>query len=502
MGRIRLNDKTMPQGQGYTLEQLKAMGAVPKVSAPVSPSPVEKRGYTLQELQAMGAVPKGSAQPQPVQTAPTALQEPKRPLLERVEGAVGGFAEGALKGVASTFTGASALGEKMLQAPLRAFGVQTQKPLGEQIRESGALTPEGTAQKVGFGAEQLAEMFVPVLPKTGTLAKIAGEAVEMGGKTALQRGKLDAEAAKSAAIGGGFAAGGKVLEKLGGKAAGSLKASAERGMTRALGPTTREMKAKAAKVVPGLIERKTVAMTRKGLTEQAEVALGKAGESLDEVLSKIPKETRVSAKPVLKALRDAKAQFMVDGVAVEPGAVKAIDDVIDTVRDLGPKVSFESMRSLRQILDKSVAKSKGFLMDEAGTFSVMAKREASNAIRRELASKFPDLAKVNAEYSFWKNVDDVLSATAQRTAGQSKPLGEQIFGAAGIAGGMATGGLSGAVGGAVLMSNLRKAMTSTGWNTVGALVKNKIADAIASGKFEAASGFLARVIEKATRRKE
>ena len=78
-----------------------------------------------------------------------------------------------------------------------------------------------------------------------------------------------------------------------------------------------------------------------------------------------------------------------------------------------------------------------------------AKREATNSIRRELARDHPSIAKVNAEYSLWKSVDEILQETILRTEGQAGLL-KHISGAGFGAGGLATGALvTGTTGGAV-----------------------------------------------------
>lgn len=302
--------------------------------------------------------------------------------------------------------------------------------------------------------------------------------------------------------------GGGVLEragaKLGSKIAPGLKAAAESQYLRALAPTTKEMKAKATKIVPKLLERGVTAFTRKGLGEKAQRGLEVSGEALETVLETIPGKTPVGSGPILKALKDAKNAFLVPGtkVVADPKAVQAINQVEAVVRKLGKNVSFESLRGLRQIWDKSVAKSKGFLMDEVGSFSVMAKREGSNAIRKELAKKFPDLAKVNAEYSFWKNVDDVVSATIQRTAGQAKPLGERAATLVGGAVGLAKSGIKSAATTALAFRTLARVLNSTAWNTMSAVQKNKIADALMSGSFTEIFNLASKLVSPAVRSQE
>lgn len=428
---------------------------------------------------------------------------------QKKQGILAGLGIGAAKGLGSTIAGAEKLGGKILDLPLGLLGMKPQVSTGllEEAKKKGTFTPKTGAEKVGFGAEQVAEFLLPIpggakakaatklaQGAKGLLGRSALEAVETAGKTAIQTGGDVGETAKAAAIGGGFGLAGGLLGKALKGAAPKLVAGAEKSMTQALAPTTKYMKLKAEKVVPGLVKRGFTGLTRGDLVAKAAESLAKSTDELEAVIQTIPATSRISMRPVLKSLMESKAAYMVDDVVIEPQAVKAIDNMIATIKEFGTKASFESVRALRQILDKSVAKSKGFLMDEVGTFSIAAKREASNAIRSELAKKFPNLAKVNAEYSFWRNVDEILTETMTRTAGQSKPLGEQLLGAAGAAGGLASGGLTGAITGTIVMSNLRKAMTSAGWRTASAQIKSRLADALASNRLEEAMAIINKIV--------
>ena len=75
---------------------------------------------------------------------------------------VGGITIGALKGVGSTLSGLSSLGQKGLEKTIGAgLGVDRPVKTAGEMAKDKFFTPKGMAQKVGFGAEQLAEWFVP-----------------------------------------------------------------------------------------------------------------------------------------------------------------------------------------------------------------------------------------------------------------------------------------------------------------------------------------------------
>ena len=88
---------------------------------------------------------------------------------------------GGLKGSGSTLAGASSVGERILQAPLKVLGMKTFEKTGAQELDlQRKLEPVGTAQKIGFGAEQIGEFLIPVGASI-KVGKVLGQAV-IGGR--------------------------------------------------------------------------------------------------------------------------------------------------------------------------------------------------------------------------------------------------------------------------------------------------------------------------------
>lgn len=289
-----------------------------------------------------------------------------------------------------------------------------------------------------------------------------------------------------------------LLGKLGAKAGlgegmgQGLKDSATAQMGRVLSPTTNANKFLTQKVAPGLVDRGFMAATRGGAEAKAAAAKEAAGQALDEAWSKIPDDSSMQTKPILDALENSKEAFKAGGVAVEPEAINRIQSLQDVISQYGDNVSPQTLRKVRQIWDASVSQGGGYYgktLAEGGMLD--AKREAANAIRNELANQYPDIQKVNGEFSFWSNVDKVLQDTKQRKMGQATPMGEKIAGAAGAAVG-ATHGLTGVGIGLVAARALQKAFRSTAWQTVSAATKNSIADGIANGNLGPAAMLAAR----------
>ena len=149
------------------------------------------------------------------QSAPAPATEPEQPgLLRRAVGAVADVGIGAMKGAGSTAYGASNLTNMAMRAVLpRAIEPE---PFPEE--KPTFLRPQGTAQEIGYGAEQLAEFMIPggAIAKAGTkaatlvprLARVAPAVVEglaFGGITAAQTGS-PREGATAAPVATGLSA--------------------------------------------------------------------------------------------------------------------------------------------------------------------------------------------------------------------------------------------------------------------------------------------------------
>lgn len=138
--------------------------------------------------------------------------------------------KGVGKGIGSTIFGVAKLGETMISPvvkPLeRITGVEIAAPLGERPE---FLKPEGVAQSIGFGAEQIAEFLLPssavlkgakaieAVGKASKLGSFAQGALKVGGRAALEgvaSGGIRAaqtqsfeSGAKFGAVAGGISAG-------------------------------------------------------------------------------------------------------------------------------------------------------------------------------------------------------------------------------------------------------------------------------------------------------
>jgi hypothetical protein len=290
---------------------------------------------------------------------------------------------------------------------------------------------------------------------------------------------------------------GKITKTVGNKtglsqgAADLLNSSATKNYQDVLNPTKVTTKYQTGKIMPQLLEEKPIAMTRKGLQEQAAAQAEEAGQQIEQTVSGL--QGKMSTQPVIDGLQNLKKGFQVNGVSLRPEVDSAIDAVSQQMQALGPDIPLQDAVKARRILDSAVAEVGGYQGKPLSDTSMAnVRKAAANSIRSELGQASPDLAAVNAKFHFWNTLSDVLEQTIQRKTGQVGALSKVetvVAGAGGLANG---GGLSGAAGYAGAVNLLGKAIRSTGWRTVSAATKSSIADALANGQFDTVVGLLGK----------
>lgn len=165
-----------------------------------------------------------------------------------------GFGKGVGKGLLSTVRGASSLGEKMIKSVGRvatpkslekAFGFQkADQTTAEKVISDESVTPVGTGEKIGFGAQQLAEFLVPsskiakLSKGRNLLTRSAIEGSAVGGQTAIQQGGFDEDAKVNAIVGAMFPVVGSVVSR----GIGKLKPVGEKIQSTVIRPNARDMK--------------------------------------------------------------------------------------------------------------------------------------------------------------------------------------------------------------------------------------------------------------------
>lgn len=185
-------------------------------------------------------------------------------------------------------------------------------------------TPTNTAQRVGFGAEQAAELLIPgskvsqageavartVAPR---LALVSRAAVEAGGNAAMSVAQGgDARSALTAGVVGAAA---PVVGAAVSAAVPALKDSAEQLIVKGLGPTKERFKAMAEKLAPQILARSRsgeiglgLGKSREGLQAVAEAMHEEIGPQIDQAIARYGQRT-VGTQPVVDALESAKDAF-------------------------------------------------------------------------------------------------------------------------------------------------------------------------------------------------
>jgi len=425
----------------------------------------------------------------------------KQALNERQEGVVEPTIRGAIKETGQTLLDAVKNVPSSAKKLVTDIGTAVISPI-ETAKSLGGLAL-GLVQKIIPG-EQESEKYVDALVQNyadrfgsvekaketfvndpvGFLADTAGLLLAGGG--AIKGVGAVTKLKTLSKLGGAVAKTGAAIDpligvaKIGKPIAKGLVKSAEKGIEKVLAPTKEVTKAKTAKVIKELTQEKLVAISKEELQKQIKRKLIEVGKEFDDFFETTGIKGNTKIQPLIDLLEDAKDNFRVKGVVVEPKSIKIIEGLQDTIKQFGDELPNTDLRRLRQIWDKTIAKGKRF--DVAKTSEVLdeldLKKMLTDSMRDELAKANPKLAVINKKFAFYKNVDDVLEATIGRQKGQAGGLGKKLA----FVGGLATGqGVIGKLVNATALSSFVKTIESTAWRTVTSALKVKLAGALSNG---------------------
>lgn len=373
----------MPQGQGYTLDELKAMGKVSKDYQPpaqVSPA-TERKGYTLQELQDMGKVSKSYVPPAP---EPISAPEPSMGLGEKILRGGADIAIGAAKGLATIPFQMQGLADRGVQAIQKATGIGYDPNFdlvkkGEEFSKP-LVTPTNAMQKVGKFAEQTAELLTPTglegvaakvgggilkaMPKArvsaGLLSKVpkmVAEGVEFGGKTLAQTG--DVEEAKSAGLIGAatspvLGAAGKILRGAGGIAAqalGKTTGAGEAAIKEAFSNPSVVKYARQGTDAISSLQEQALEGAKRGLSNMAK----KRGSDYVKALERIKTDPTSMREIADNAIMQAQDFLSEAGVKVGKGKMLPRNAFKDSAIEQGKTAVEKAYRTLTTWTDHSAA---------------------------------------------------------------------------------------------------------------------------------------------------
>lgn len=462
-------------------------------------------------------LPRTAGQVQPRPPAPPAGPETPRTWGDTASD----LAIGAGKGLANTVTGLGEMAYRYVPGVQQVSDAVQRAAFGDVIpgdqlinsAQQTLLAPSNTAQQVGFTGEQIGEFFIPAA-KAGALAKVPGLArvaprVAQAGQAALltgAQGGSGTEAGVSGALAAAFPAAGAAR-----RTGQRLQQGAEKNIAQALGATTRDLKKDAMAIAPEMI-RRGVRGSRERMRELAADQVQAVGARIGQAVDNAAQAGQTLSGSVIRGniqlAKDALSERMANGrLKIVPGyeqVAQQLDALDDYVRQLPADIPFDLAHRLKQRWD-SVVDAAG-LFGTKGIASAADKSRASafekgaDAFRDLLNNGSTTLADLNREFGFWKKLSKVSEATALRTQAQTGGLMAAMGAASGAAGGLGLGDSVGEkLGSAAALGlagrNIVKLIQSPAWRTtVTAPMKQKLADALASGSAERVSLAVGRIV--------
>lgn len=433
---------------------------------------------------------------------------PTKAVLDLIEGAAAG-------GATTMFQGGDII--------RRGLGME--RVIDRPEVQQAMRAPESIPGTLGKFGEQTAEFLVPGTQLTKAvkaaplLGRMAAEGALSAGVTGLQSGGNLRSMAEAGGLGAGVAGATGALRSAPGRAAANwLRESAEKEYARVLNATKQGNKWISQNVaVPELIDRGVRAFTTKGLLGRATDTANAMGKAIDDAWAALPPGTSTELAPIVAGMRKSATDALtvpLPGGGVQPvtkyaaNALRQIDSleqILKNVSVIDPVtkqavVPAEKLRALRQAWDKIAADAgvyQGVNLADAASGEIHAM--GATAIREKLAQDFPDIAELNKEFKFWKDVKKVVGDTMLRREGQAPSLSKQIAGLGGAVGGAAMGGVHGAMLGQKGMATLQGLMQSAAWRTTSAVLKDRLAKQIMSNNQQGALFTIGQMVKAAGR---
>jgi ferritin-like metal-binding protein YciE len=122
-----------------------------------------------------------------------------------------------------------------------------------------------------------------------------------------------------------------------------------------------------------------------------------------------------------------------------------------------------------------------------------AEKEAANAFRSVLAETHPNIDKLNKEFTFLNNVQEVVGETIKRTKSQSSLVGELTTDTGAVVGATIKGTVGSVAQWGIMAKVLSSTVKSTGWRTASAITKNSLANLLARGELAKATTLLQKL---------
>jgi len=422
--------------------------------------------------------------------------------IEQAKEAVKSFGETEriqpLSGVEAGFAATAALAAPVTETFSSLIGLiptPTELQLRKIAKERGIPEEEFIEQVQPFiGPGPIAKVFKAIDDKIATLPPEKQEDARQ-----LIRIAEDAiEAPLVGAPGALLRAGKQVAKKPLAVTAEVLKKSAQKDVQKVLAPTKEVQKQLTTRILPEFAETIPVAASRESLLRKVSNQVDKVGTKIDDFVEKEGVKGATDANKITQVFEELKDDFQIvqksgKKVIVEEQPIKILEGLQKQVQgfaDKAGKIQNEELLQVRRIWDKLVQRTKGFQKNLPEGTELQFKKEATNAIRKELAESNPKLAVLNKEFATAKGAEDILRETVKRKVGQKPPLTRTV---AGFIGAESGEGFIASVLGAKLFSSLSGAFESTFYRTVSANIKNKLANALVEGNKQAVKQLLPKL---------
>lgn len=431
----------------------------------------------------------GALQPPTPPQASTQAPAPTTPTPESFTGdlASGNYGGAALKGAENVGNFLFPIAGDLYND---AKGTNTKTGL-QQTADAGlsALSVIPGIGELGKGAEAGIDAVKAAPSLLSLLGKGAAYGAAAGGLSSVGQGNTNLGAIAGDTALGGVTGGvtGGLLGRLGG-GSGALDKSATEDITKVLAPTGKTDKLITQKIAPQLAKSGIMAASREGLLSKYQALQGTAGDALEAGYDALPKDAQVEVGGLFDTVQKEIDNLTVNGSVPSAAAPKvtALQNMMKDLANIGIQTSPDgskvfadvaNVRQLRQILDTG---KQGFAFSDLDTATRAAQKTLANGIRGAFAEQYPDIAKLNKDFSFWSNAVGVLQNTIDRKTGQTGLLRKGIAGGIGSLGGLASGH---PVVGAGVGKILSDFIESPAYHTVSAALKNKIAAAFEKGDY-------------------
>lgn len=431
---------------------------------------------------------------------PASAEDFMDPAVAPEGGAVGRFASGVGR-ILNPITIAKGLGHAVVHPIDTAAGLVGSQL--DQFRQAAqAQTPVEAIGHAAAGA----------LPLVGPVAAAAGERIAAG--------DVAGGLGEAAGLVAPFAASGAVRAGVARRARRGDPAILERQAAnqvsqRVLAPGNVAFKGRAESVATEVL-RRGMRGSREELAQAADEGMAQAGADIDAaVTAGGGRASGVVVDPIIAQLRHKIADLSVNGqpIAGAEGRVAGLRQRIDflerTSRRARPanappssprfEMSFDDLRRIRDEQYRLADEAKAYrrMGNPALSDEGFAAAETGGAIRQEFARLSPDLAKANADYTFFKTLGDVLDPAQGRPKATAPSQG--------ITGGAAT---TGAVVGnlvspkvafvlGVVRPWIQKMRSEPAWQLADAHSKMRLAEAIRNGDVPAAQRLMVQISEGA-----